>query len=183
MSYCTADPDADLYALHKDQDAADAADAALHRSLSAEFVRAAAWGPEEPLVNSNVAEALYEVSQAHPELIESFFWRAASQKCPALRAMVQEVADAWASLTIAVRAPQDASDITGPWGALTDSQKRKTLESMSNLGGSFARSLGQAALQADERNRSRIFDAFPEFLALYGPDSAAYTTLHPWVYP
>lgn len=63
------------------------------------FVSAAELGSNEPLEGITVGEAIYEVSQNQPGLIDAFFYRAATQtKDPVLRAMVREVADAFADV-------------------------------------------------------------------------------------
>lgn len=63
------------------------------------FVSAAELGSNEPLEGITVGEAIYEVSQNQPGLIDAFFYRAATQtKDPVLRAMVREVGDAWAEI-------------------------------------------------------------------------------------
>ena len=63
------------------------------------FVSAAEWGADEPLEGATVGEAIYEVSQNQPGLIDAFFYRAATQtKDPVLRAMVRKVGDAWADV-------------------------------------------------------------------------------------
>jgi hypothetical protein len=58
---------------------------------------------------------------------------------------------------------------------VTDSQVRHTVKTAAHFGGSFISKLANAALIADPRNRSRVLDAFPEIIALYGPGSAFYT--------
>lgn len=59
--------------------------------------------------------------------------------------------------------------------AMTDSQVHHTVKTAAHFGGSFISKLANAALIADPRNRSRVLDAFPEIIAMYGPGSAFYT--------
>lgn len=103
--FYTANPCADAErhfdAIFDAGEAHDAAQAARATALADDFVSAAEWGADEPLAKSDVAEALYEVSSSRPELIDAFFYRAATQASdPVLRAMVQQVADAWAEIKI-----------------------------------------------------------------------------------
>lgn len=54
----------------------------------------------------------------------------------------------------------------------------RTTEVMRKYGGRFMRSLVEPLLYADEINRQRILDAFPEIMDGYGPGTAAYKALH-----
>lgn len=81
-------------------DALDAQQAAQERSLSSAFIDAASWGADEPLAGSDVAEALYEVGCAQPELLNALFYWAARQSDPVVRAMVAEIGDEWAALKL-----------------------------------------------------------------------------------
>lgn len=104
--YYTANPEHDALnyydALEDAGEAQDDADQREAKRLSDAFVSAAEWGACEPLEKSDMSEALYEISSSQPELIDAFFWRAAMQTSdPVMRAMVREVADAWAGLQAA----------------------------------------------------------------------------------
>ena len=81
-------------------DAIDVREAAQERRLSSAFVSAAAWGADEPLAGSDVAEAVYEVGCAQPELLNALFYWAARQSDPVVRAMVAEIGDEWAALKL-----------------------------------------------------------------------------------
>ena len=97
--FYTADPVRDALDYEDAQERAAERDEAEHKRLSDAFVSAAEWGAEEPLEKSDMSEALYEVQCSQPELVEAFFWRAATQtQDPVLRAMVRGVADAWAEI-------------------------------------------------------------------------------------
>ena len=77
----------------------EAEQAREHTRLSDAFVSAAEWGEEEPLEKESVGLALYAVAMDKPELLDAFFYYAARQtQDPVLRAMVREVADAWAEI-------------------------------------------------------------------------------------
>lgn len=67
--------------------------------LAAEFIDAAEWGADEPLEKSTVSEALYEVQCAKPELIDALFYSAAQRTDdPVMRALVADIAEAWAEI-------------------------------------------------------------------------------------
>lgn len=51
-------------------------------------------------------------------------------------------------------------------------------EAMRKYGGRFLRAMVDPLLYADEVNRQRILDAFPEIVDGYGPGSNAYKFLH-----
>lgn len=51
-------------------------------------------------------------------------------------------------------------------------------EAMRKYGGRFMRAMVDPLLYADEVNRQRILDAFPEIAAGYGPGSDAYKFVH-----
>lgn len=46
-----------------------------------------------------------------------------------------------------------------------------TMLTAMQYGGSFYQALGAAGVKADPNNQKRIFDAFPELVATYGPAS------------
>lgn len=54
----------------------------------------------------------------------------------------------------------------------------RTTEVMRKYGGRFMRSLIEPLLYADEINRQRLLDAFPEIEGIYGPGTAAYKALY-----
>lgn len=82
-------------------EAHDAAQVAEARRLASAFTDAAEWGADEPLEKSTVSEALYEVQCARPELLDALFYWAARQTGNAVvRAMVAEIADAWADIKL-----------------------------------------------------------------------------------
>lgn len=58
---------------------------------------------------------------------------------------------------------------------MTEHQIHFTLITMRKYGGHFFRLLAEAALHADIDNRSRVFNAFPEIIVTYGPQSAFYS--------
>ena len=101
--FYTADPARDALAyedsMERQCEIHEAEQAREQTRLSDAFVSAAERGASEPLEKSDMSEALYEVQCSQPELVEAFFWRAATQTSdPVLRAMVREVADAWAEI-------------------------------------------------------------------------------------
>lgn len=49
--------------------------------------------------------------------------------------------------------------------------------SMKNYGGSFVKAMAEAYSRADEHNKVRIKDAFPELVSRYGAGSAFYAFL------
>jgi hypothetical protein len=46
-----------------------------------------------------------------------------------------------------------------------------TLQTTIEYGGGFYRRLAEATLLADPNNRSRVLDAFPEIMQIYGPQT------------
>lgn len=95
-TYATANPYADFDSWDADNEQEEAQLTAEQVALSDAFVDAAEWGEDEPLAGGKVFDALYEVTCRKPELIDNFFYYAAQTANPTLRAMVREVADAWA---------------------------------------------------------------------------------------
>ena len=94
-----ADAEAHFDAIFEAGEAHDAQQVAEAQRLSRAFIDAAEWGADEPLEKSDVAEALYEVQCSNPELIDAlFYWAAAQKENPVVRAMVSDLADAWADL-------------------------------------------------------------------------------------
>lgn len=49
-----------------------------------------------------------------------------------------------------------------------------TVETMKRFGGSFVKAFAQTLFLADEVNKERLTDAFPELIAQYGPGSTPY---------
>ena len=101
--FYTAHPERDALAyedtMERQCEIHDAEQAREQARLSDAFVSAAKWGEEEPLEKESVGLALYAVTMDKPELLDAFFYRAATQtQDPVLRAMVREVADAWAKI-------------------------------------------------------------------------------------
>ena len=101
--FYTANPEIDAANYHdsieQQCEAHEHAEAREAKRLSDAFVGAAEWGASEPIEKRTMSEALYEVSSSQPELIDAFFWRAAMQTSdPVMRAMLREVADAWAEI-------------------------------------------------------------------------------------
>lgn len=58
---------------------------------------------------------------------------------------------------------------------MSEHQIHFTLITMRKYGGQFFRLLAEAALSADPHNRTRLFEAFPEIIITYGPDSVFYS--------
>ena len=101
--FYTADPVRDALAyedsMERQCEINEAELAREHTRLSDAFVSAAELGEEEPLEKQSVGLALYAVAMDKPELLDAFFYYAARQtQDPVLRAMVREVADAWAEI-------------------------------------------------------------------------------------
>lgn len=101
--FYTANPcaDAERYedAMEAACAAAERAEIERHEANVRAFIDAAQWGKDEPLDGATVDNAVYDVGADHPELMYAFFYRAAAQTSdPVMRAMVAEVADAWARI-------------------------------------------------------------------------------------
>lgn len=54
---------------------------------------------------------------------------------------------------------------------LTSSDAYWTLQTAMRYGGGFFKRLAEAAIYADAVNRQRMFDAWPDLLKVYGPDT------------
>ena len=76
--------------------------------LCQEFVSAAVFGEEEPLENSSVGCALYEVNCQQPEIMDKIFYRAAELEDPVLKALLVEMGDAWAEIKMREAAKRGA---------------------------------------------------------------------------
>lgn len=57
---------------------------------------------------------------------------------------------------------------------MTHDQKLITIRAMKAHGGSFVRALAEALLFADSDNQAKIEQAFPNYMAKYGPGSAMF---------
>lgn len=58
---------------------------------------------------------------------------------------------------------------------LTLTQEFHTLLTAAHFGGRFYRTLAEAGLAADERNRATLFAAFPYLVETYGPGTSFYS--------
>ena len=57
---------------------------------------------------------------------------------------------------------------------MTPKEKHHTLLTAIKHGGGFMSVLAEAALHADDENRSRLFAAFPELFYRFGPQTGLY---------
>lgn len=104
--FYTADPERDALeyedSIERQCEIHEAKQAREHKRLSDALVAALQHGPDEPVANITAAEALYEVQCNHSDgskLVEQLVYWAARQKgSPVLRAMVREIADAFADV-------------------------------------------------------------------------------------
>lgn len=73
-----------------------------HARLARAFTDAARRGPSAKLEGITADEALYEVNNASPELLEAFFWSAAKDRFHTLgHNAICEMADVWATQKLA----------------------------------------------------------------------------------
>jgi hypothetical protein len=59
---------------------------------------------------------------------------------------------------------------------LSDREFFVTTEALNRYGGNFFRNLGRALRHADQGNRNRLLEAFPEIVKSYGPGTAFYSS-------
>lgn len=72
-------------------------------------------------------------------------------------------------------------DRTGLTVDSTDEEYVRTCKAMQTYGGHFASHLAEAMMYADQTNRRRIIEAFPEIMVKYGPGSMFYEEMPPRV--
>ena len=104
--FYTADPARDALeyedSLELQCEKIEAQQAREHTRLSDALVAALQHGADEPVENINTGEALYEVQCDHVEgskrVEQLVYWAARQTDNPVLRAMVREIADAFADV-------------------------------------------------------------------------------------
>lgn len=104
--FYTADPARDALnhddSIERQCEIHEAAQAREHKRLSDALVEALQHGDSEPVANITAGEALYEVQCDHVNgsrrIEQLVYWAARQTGDPVLRAMVREIADAFADV-------------------------------------------------------------------------------------